>query len=241
MPYTVNSWGTLSRIGASAVTVKKNGYAYVFFSNESNELVYFDNFNLTHERGPVLEETHYYPFGLTMAGISSKAMGKLENRIKYNGNELQSKEFSDGSGLELYDFNARTYDQQIGRFIQIDPLADEGSQESLSPYQFSFNNPIRYNDPDGKFPIAPTIPFLIEATKALVTAVAVYITADAAAKGTAKVIEKGPPSGGDNMIPFSAQILRSQAHKALTRKTSSTEKSASTTDKIPNPDGEKRR
>lgn len=52
----------------------------------------------------------------------------------------------------MYDFNARTYDQQIGRFIQIDPLSEEGDQESLTPYQFSGNNPSTFNDPDGKCP-----------------------------------------------------------------------------------------
>jgi RHS repeat-associated protein len=85
-----------------------------------------------------------------MAGISSKAAGSLDNKKEYNGNELQSKEFSDGSGLEMYDFNARTYDQQLGRFFEIDPMTEEGGQESLSPYHFSYNNPIRYNDPSGK-------------------------------------------------------------------------------------------
>lgn len=86
-----------------------------------------------------------------MAGISSRALdGVADNRKGYNGNELQNKEFSDSSGLEIYDFNARTYDQQVGRFIQIDPLTEEGEQESLSQYHFSYNNPIRYNDPSGK-------------------------------------------------------------------------------------------
>lgn len=90
-----------------------------------------------------------------MAGISSKALafGIPENKKAYNGNEIQIKEFSDGSGLELYEFNARTYDQQIGRFIQIDPEGEEADQESWSPFHFGYNNPIRYNDPDGKWPV----------------------------------------------------------------------------------------
>jgi RHS repeat-associated protein len=88
-----------------------------------------------------------------MAGISSKVLnGSAENKRGYNGNELQSKEFNDGNGLELYDFNARTYDQQVGRFIQIDPLGEEGDQEGLTTYQFGLDNPVRYDDPDGKCP-----------------------------------------------------------------------------------------
>jgi len=85
-----------------------------------------------------------------MAGISDKAIKSQYAENKYRGNggdELQNKEFSDGSGLEMYDAFFRGYDPQIGRFWQIDPLADIG--ESRSPYSFAGDNPINYNDPLG--------------------------------------------------------------------------------------------
>jgi RHS repeat-associated protein len=85
-----------------------------------------------------------------MAGISSKAAGKLENKRKYNdGSELESKEFSDGSGLDLYSTEFRKYDHQIGRFIQIDALAEISFE--YSTYAYSNNNPILLNDPLGLF------------------------------------------------------------------------------------------
>jgi RHS repeat-associated protein len=143
----------LQTLATNGLPIVKNGYLFVYLSNETKtKPVFFDNLVVQHYTGPLVEENAYYPFGLVQQGISSKAAGRLENKKGFNGNELQSSEFSDNSGLDLYDFNARTYDQQIGRFIQIDPDSEEGNQETLTPYQFGLNNPIRYDDPDGKCP-----------------------------------------------------------------------------------------
>jgi len=126
-------------------TMAANGYLYVYCSNESDIDVFFDNLQVVDNRGPILEETHYYPAGLAMAGISDRAWNKLQDFYHYQGNEMQNQEFSDGTGLEQYDFHARYYDQQLGVWHSQDPAS-----QFSSPYTGMANNWPNGKDPDGK-------------------------------------------------------------------------------------------
>jgi RHS repeat-associated protein len=123
----------------------KNGYVYVYLSNESGEPVYFDNFAVTHERGQLISEDHYYAYGLKIASISSKSVSSSlnPNMVKHGYQSNFSEEDGD-FGLNYNEFELRTYDPQIGRWTTPDPY-----DEYASPYLGMGNDPINSIDPNG--------------------------------------------------------------------------------------------
>ena len=123
------------------IKVPKNGYCLVYISNESNIPVYFDNMQVRHDRGRIIEENHYYAYGLKIAALSSKAFGGAPNNYQYQGDY---SEFDDDLGWN--DFALRSYDPQLGRFLQHDPY-----DQFASGYVGMGNDPGNGVDPTGGF------------------------------------------------------------------------------------------
>ena len=137
----VQSGASKQPLVAPLQTISKNGYLYVYVSNESPQDVFFDDITVKHTTGPLQQEQSFYPYGLQMSAISSKALLKTTDPYKYNaGSELEEE-------LGYYNTFFRKYDAQIGRFTGVDILAEAAMD--ITPYQFGSNSPFMFNDPNG--------------------------------------------------------------------------------------------
>ena len=118
--------------------VSGSSYKYIYQYKD-----HLGNIRINYDKTLAIEdENNYYPFGLKHMGYGAPI---VNSNYKYNGKELQ-----DELGLNFYDYGARNYDPALGRWMNIDPLAEQMRRHS--PYNYAFNNPIRFIDPDGMAP-----------------------------------------------------------------------------------------
>jgi RHS repeat-associated protein len=116
---------------------ENNKYIYNYTDHLGNiRLSYFNNGS----GAEVLEENNYYAFGLKHEGYNALS-GNPAYQYQYNGKEYQSE-------TEWYDYGARMYMPDLGRWGVIDPLAEQYRRHST--YNYAVNNPIRFIDPDGR-------------------------------------------------------------------------------------------
>jgi RHS repeat-associated protein len=118
---------------------------------------FFTFLEIVHSKKSASEEKkriNYYPFGLKHKGYN--------NVVSSNGNSAAQKfgfggkEHQDELGLGWIDITARNYDATIGRWMNLDPLAEQMRRHS--PYNYAFDNPIYFIDPDGMKPFGPGNP-----------------------------------------------------------------------------------
>ena len=92
-------------------------------------------------KNELVEEHNYYPYGLKHKGYNNVVNGRL-HKDRYNG-----KEFQDELNLNWHDYGARNYNPALGRWMNLDPLAE--NYPTCNPYEYAFNNPMAFFDPDG--------------------------------------------------------------------------------------------
>ncbi|WP_034688382.1 RHS repeat domain-containing protein, partial [Chryseobacterium piperi] len=118
----------------------KNKYIYHYTDHLGNVRLSYTRNNTSLE---IIEENNYYPFGLKHEGYNP-LNGNSAYQYKYNGKELQTE-------TGMYDYGARFYMPDIGRWGVVDPKAE--LMRRWSPYNYAFDNPIRFIDPDGRAPL----------------------------------------------------------------------------------------
>ncbi len=124
-------------------------YVYQYKDHLGNIRLSYKDVNQNNPFGVSLqiqEENNYYPFGLKHKGYNTVVNStNIALKRMFGGKEYQGE-----LGLGWYDVSARNYDPALARWMNLDPLAEQMRRHS--PYNYAFNNPIFWTDPDGMAP-----------------------------------------------------------------------------------------
>ncbi|MBL4663691.1 MAG: hypothetical protein JKY22_09110, partial [Flavobacteriaceae bacterium] len=136
--------------GTGQTTYSEYQYVFQYKDHLGNVRLSYSDSNLDGavNTSEIIEESNYYPFGLKQKGYNNDVSpngNSLAQQWKFGGKELSSE-----LGLETYDFGARNYDAALGRWMNLDPLAEQMRRHS--PYNYAFDNPIYFIDYDGMMP-----------------------------------------------------------------------------------------
>ena len=152
--YNVRTYDLQTGTSEFSYTPSATGNSIIFRIDKDNThtdtetYFYLDAVSLVQGELEIVEESNYYPFGLQHKGynnIVSASGNATAQKYKFGG-----KEYQEELGLEWYDVTARNYDPALGRWMNLDPLAE--MMRRHSSYNFAFDNPIYFIDPDGMAP-----------------------------------------------------------------------------------------
>jgi len=94
--------------------------------------------------------------GATTSAVTLRRTSPFGEDRTQTGTWVGDKGFvggTDDDAIGLTHLGAREYDAALGRFIGVDPLLDDGDPRQLNAYQYGYNNPLAYSDPDGLRPL----------------------------------------------------------------------------------------
>jgi len=119
------------------IVVPQAGYATAYVATESAADVFFDDLTVEHRQGLLVQENHYDPYGLELAGLSQSSPGlKALNQYSWNGKELQTD-----FGWRLHDHGWRNYDPQLGRWGWWTPMRKRVTKRAGLPISLGSTMP----------------------------------------------------------------------------------------------------
>jgi len=108
---------------------------------------------MTDADGDIVQQYGYRPYGEEHYKNNTSAFD-VSNR--YTGQTLDTE-------TGLYYYNARYYDPELARFIQLDTtVPDPEFSQAYNRYAYVYNNPLKFTDPTGQCPFMAAVAFIVE-------------------------------------------------------------------------------